>query len=141
MDRSLTYKKHLRTLKQKVFSRVAVVRKLPGINWGTSFDTLRTFATALVYAPAEYCSPVWCQSTHTKTLDVPLNESMRIVSGCIRFTPLNFNTTLGNTVTNLSPKNNSVNADTEKQITLTIFYTTSCTAKHLPKGLNLFVHF
>ena len=39
---------------------------------------------------------------------------------------------------------NSVNAYTTKQITLTIFYTTSCTAKPFPKGLNLanlFAHF
>ena len=41
-------------------------------------------------APAEYCGPVWCQSTHTKTLDVPLDEAMRIVSGCIHPIPLNF---------------------------------------------------
>ena len=66
------------------------MRKLSGTNWGTSFDTLRTSTTALVFAPAEYCAPVWCQSTHTKTLDAPLNEAMRIVSGCIRPTPLNF---------------------------------------------------
>ena len=39
---------------------------------------------------------------------------------------------------------NSVNAYTTKQITLTIFYTTSSAAKPLPKGLNLanlFVYF
>ena len=90
LDWSLTYKNHLHKLKQKVSSRVTLVRKLSGINWGTSFDTLRTSTTALVFAPAECCAPVWCQSTHTKTLDVPLNRAMRIVSGCIRPTPLNF---------------------------------------------------
>ena len=39
---------------------------------------------------------------------------------------------------------NSVNAYTTKQKTLTIFYTTPCTAKPLPRGLNLanlFAHF
>ena len=90
LDRSLTYKNHLHKLKQKVSSQVALMRKLSETNWGTSFDTLRTSTTALVFAPAEYCSPVWCQSTHTKTLDVPLNKAMRIVSGCIRPTPLDF---------------------------------------------------
>ena len=135
LDRSLTCKNHLHKLKQKVSSRVALVRKLSRTNWGTSFDTLRTSTTAPVLAPAEYCAPVWCQSTHTKTLDVPLNEAMRIVSGCIRPTPLNF----------LPPhseiqppsclrKKNSVNAYTTKQKTLTIFYTTSCTAKPSQKA-------
>ena len=90
LDQSLTYKNHLDKLKQKVSSRVSLVRKLSEANWGTSFNTLRTSTTALEFAPAEYCAPVWCQSTHTKTLDVPLNESVLIVSGCIRPTPLNF---------------------------------------------------
>ena len=67
LDRSLTYKNHLHKLKQKVSSRVALVRKLSGTNWGTLFDTLRTSTTALVFAPAGYCAPVWSQSTHTKT--------------------------------------------------------------------------
>ena len=90
LDQSLTCKNHLHKLKQKVSSRVALVRTLSGTNWGTSFDTLRTSTTALVFAPAEYCAPVWCQIAHTKTLDVPLNEAMWIVSGCIRPMPLNF---------------------------------------------------
>ena len=104
-DRNLTYKNHLHKLKQKVSYQVALVRKLPETNWGTSFDTLRTSTTALVFAPAEYCVPVWCQSIRTKTLNVPLNEAMRIVLGCICPTPLNFfTTTLGNTATKLSPE-------------------------------------
>ena len=74
--------KPLAQLKQKVSSRVALVRKLSGTNWDTSFDTLQTSVTALVFAPAE-CFAVWCQNTHTKTPDVPLNEAVRIVSGCI----------------------------------------------------------
>ena len=64
--------------------------EMMGTNWGASFDTLRTSTTALVFAPAEYCTPVWFQSTHTKRLDVPLKETVRIASGCIRPTPLNF---------------------------------------------------
>ena len=138
LDRSLTYKNHLHKLKQKVSSRVALVKKLSGTNWGTSFDTLRT-STA-----AEYCAPVWCQSTHTKILDVPLNEAMRIVYGCIRPTPFNFLPPLSGIQPPSCRRKNSVNAYTTKQITLTIFYTTSCTAKPLPKGLNLanlFAHF
>ena len=125
-------------------SRVALVRKLSGTNWGTSFDTLRTSTTALVFAPAEYCAPVSCQSTHTKTLDAPLNEAMRTVSGCIRPNPLNFLPPLSGIQPPSCHRKNFVNAYTTKQITLTIFYTTSLTAKPLPKGSNLaniFAHF
>ena len=90
LDQSLTYKNYLHKLRQKVSFQMALVRKLLETNWGTSFDTLRISTTALVFAPAEYCAPVWCQSALKKTLDVPLNEAMRTVSGCIRPTPLNF---------------------------------------------------
>ena len=90
LDRSLTYRKHLHKVKQKVSSQVALMRKLSETNWGTSFDTLQISTTALVFAPAEYFSPVWFQSINTKTLDVSLNEAMWIVSGCIRPTLLLF---------------------------------------------------
>ena len=88
LDRSLTFKSHLTKLKSKVSARVALVRRLASTNWGASFSTLRTSAIALAYAPAEYCSPTWTQSSHTHGLDVPLNEAMRLVTGCLRSTPL-----------------------------------------------------
>ena len=69
---------------------------------------------------------------------------MRIVSGCIRPTPLNFLPPPREYSHQAVAGKNSVNAYATKQITLTIFYTTSCTAKPLPKGLNLanlFAHF
>ena len=101
LDRSLTYKNHLHKLKQKVSSRVALVRKLSGTNWGTSFDTIRTSTTALVFAPAEYCVPVCCQSTHTKTLDMKqCGLSLLHPPHPFEF----FTTTLGNTATKLSPE-------------------------------------
>ena len=33
------------------------------------------------------CSPVWCRCVHTHRLDSALNNSLRVVSGCIRSTP------------------------------------------------------
>ena len=89
LDRSLTYKSHLTKLKCKVSARVALVRRLASTNWGASFRTLRTSAMALALSAAEYCAPVWTQSAHTRGLDVPLHDAMRLISGCIRCTPLN----------------------------------------------------
>ena len=56
-------------------------------SWGAHFDVLQTSTTALAFAPAEYCSPVWCRSAHTHRLDAALNNGLRLVSGCIRSTP------------------------------------------------------
>ena len=48
---------------------------LAGSSWGASTSTLRTGALAPVYSVAVYASPVWCRSTHTKKLDVALNDT------------------------------------------------------------------
>jgi len=57
LDRSLTFKLHLTSLRQKVLSRYALVNRLAGTGWGASVSTLRTSSLALVYTTAEYCSP------------------------------------------------------------------------------------
>ena len=44
----------------------------------------------LVYSAAEYASPVWSRSAHTGKLDVSLNDSMRIITGCMRPTETTF---------------------------------------------------
>ena len=90
-----------------------------------------------MFTATEYYTPVWCQSTHTKTLDVSLNEAMRLVCGCIHPPCKFFLPPLLGIQPPSCHRKNSVNAYTTNQITLTIFYTTSCTAKPLPKGLNL----
>ena len=55
--------------------------------WGAGAKTLRISALFLVYSTAEYCAPVWCQSTHTRLIDSILNDALRIVAGCLRPTP------------------------------------------------------
>ena len=69
-------------------ARTALIRRLAGTSWGASTPTLRTSTLALVYAPAEYCTPVWCRSSHTRLVDVSLNASLRTITGCLRPTPV-----------------------------------------------------
>ena len=71
-------------LRGKVMARSALIRRLAGTSWGTSTPTLRTSTLALVYAPAEYCAPVWCRSAHTRLVDVSLNAALRTITGCLR---------------------------------------------------------
>ena len=70
LDRTLTYREHLTALPGKVMARTALIRRLAGTRWGASTPTLRTYTLALVYAPAEYCAPVWCRSSRTHLVDV-----------------------------------------------------------------------
>ena len=87
LDRSLTYTKPLSQISMKVNARCNLLRRLAGTKWGAHFDVLQTSTTPLAIARAEYCSPVWCRSAHTHRLDATLNNSLRLVSGCIRSTP------------------------------------------------------
>ena len=88
LDRQLTYRQHLESLRAKTSSRVNLLRRLAGTSWGSSASTLRTSTLALVFSAAEYASPVWSRSTHTKKLDPALNGAMRLITGCLRPTPV-----------------------------------------------------
>ena len=90
LDRSLTYTKHIESLQCKVNATNGLIRCLAGSSWGAYTSTLRTGALALVYSVAEYASPAWCRSTHTRKLDVALNDTMRIITGCMRPTETTF---------------------------------------------------
>jgi hypothetical protein len=41
---------------------------------------------ALVYSTAEYCCPVWKNSTHVKKIDAQLNTTLRIITGTLKST-------------------------------------------------------
>ena len=90
LDRSLTFCHHLEALRKKLTTRVALLRRLAGSGWGAGAKTLRTAALSLVYSTAEYCAPVWCGSAYTRLIDSVLNDTLRIVTGCLRPTPTDY---------------------------------------------------
>ena len=53
LDRSLTFRHHLETLRKKLTTRVALLRRLAGSGWGAGAKTLRTASLSLVYSTAE----------------------------------------------------------------------------------------
>lgn len=87
LDRTLSYKEHLTNISSKVTKQNNLLKRLAGNRWGADFTTLRTTALALCYSAAEYCSPIWSQSSHCKKVDVSLNECMGLISGSIKSTP------------------------------------------------------
>ena len=84
LDRTLTYRQHIVSLKRKVNGKNGLLYCLAGSSWGACTATLCTGALALVYSAAEYASPVWCCSANVPKLDSSLNDIMRIVTGCMR---------------------------------------------------------
>ena len=87
LDRQLTYRQHLEGLRSKLSARNSLIRCLAGTSWGAKTSTLRISALAVAYSAAEYAVPAWCRSKHTRKLDVALNDTMRIITGCLQPTP------------------------------------------------------
>ena len=90
LDRSLTYGRHLESLRKKLSTRVSLIRRLAGATWGAGASVLHAATLALVYSTAEYCAPVWCRSAHTHLIDPVINNALRIVTKCLLPTPTDY---------------------------------------------------
>ena len=80
---------HIDKTKKKVGTRNNIIRKLRTSKWGATPTTLRSSALALCYPAAKYACPVWERSTHAKKLDATLNETCRMITGCLKPTNTN----------------------------------------------------
>ena len=89
LDRTLSYKAHIEKTKKKVGTRNNIIRKLRNSKWGANPTTLRSSALALCYSAAEYACPVWEHSTHANKLNATLNETCRMITGCLKPTNTN----------------------------------------------------
>ena len=87
LNRSPTFRHHLVALRKNLSSCGTLLRRLVGSGWGASAKTLRIAALSLVYSTAEYYAPVWYCTTHTRLIDSVLNNTLRIVTACLRPTP------------------------------------------------------
>lgn len=88
LDRTLSFQQHCLDTKKKVAARNNIIRKLTGTAWGAQPDVLRTSALALCFSTAEYASPVWRNSAHSRQVDISVNNTVRITTGCLKPTPL-----------------------------------------------------
>ena len=84
LDRSLSYKQHIRNTKMKVATRTNLLMKLATSKWGANPSTIRTTALALSYSTVEYAALVWARSSHAKNLDPELNQACRSVTGYLK---------------------------------------------------------
>ena len=89
LDWTLSYKAHIEKTKNKVGTRNNLIRKLRTSKWVATPTTLRSSAWALCYSAAEYACLVWERSIHAKKLDATLNETCRMITGCLKPTNTN----------------------------------------------------
>ena len=50
---------------------------------------LKDLTTALLHSTAEYCDPAWCRSNHISFINKPIDDALRMVTGCLHPTPTN----------------------------------------------------
>ncbi len=87
LDRKLSCRKHIIRLKSEISTRNNLLRKLTSSKWGADPNTIRVSALGLCYSVAEYACSTWSRSCHTQKIDTSLNETCRIITGCIKTTP------------------------------------------------------
>ena len=88
LDRTLSFKQHALNTKAKVNTRNNLLRKLTNSRWGAHPATVRTTALALCFSTAEYACSSWGRSRHTGHVDIALNDTCRIITGCLKATPI-----------------------------------------------------
>jgi len=79
LDRSLTYRRHLESLREKLTSRFALLTWVADAGWCVGATTLQTATLAQVHQAAEYCAPFWCRSARTCLIDPAIKDALRIV--------------------------------------------------------------
>jgi len=82
LDRSLTFCRHLESLREKLTSRVALLRRVAGFGWGAEATTLQTATLILAHSTAEYCAPILCRSAHTRLIHLAIIDALRFMIGC-----------------------------------------------------------
>ena len=88
LDSTLRFKQHALNTKTKVNTRNNLLRKLTNSEWGAHPATVRTTALALCFSTAEFACSSWGRSRHTWHVDIALNDTCRIITGCLNATPI-----------------------------------------------------
>lgn len=88
LDRMLTFKSHCEKTAKKINTRNCLIRNLTGSIWGAQPHAIRVSALALCFSVGKYGCPVWGRSIHTGKVDVALNNSCRIITWCLKSTPV-----------------------------------------------------
>jgi len=106
-------RKHCKNTKAKVNTRSNQLKKQVHTKWGRDPTTLRKTALALIYSAAEYVCLVWISSVHAKKVDVAVNETCRIITGCLKPTSINNEQTI-HTMWHIPTRHKTIIAEEKK---------------------------
>ena len=90
-DRTLAFTAHTDKLQQKLKRRINTLKALAGRNWGCSKEDLRQLYVSFIRSSMLYCAAAWtpaASATNIKKMETIQNSAARIVTGCVRSTPI-----------------------------------------------------
>ena len=89
LDRQLTLKKHVQSLRSKANRRLQLLKKLASSSWGSDKLTLRGLYLGYVRSALEYSNIIitTTSKTNVEALDRIQNNALRFINGGMRSTP------------------------------------------------------
>ena len=79
-----SFKQHALNTKAKLNIRNNLLRKLTNSRWGAHPATVQTTALVLCFSTAEFACSLWGHSRRTGHVDIALNDTCRIITGCLK---------------------------------------------------------
>ena len=90
-DRTLSFSKHVSSLKAKFFSRLKALRCISASSWGLSKESLSVLHKSFLWPLLTYASPEWfpfLSATNFTQLERLHRAASRAISGCLSSSPI-----------------------------------------------------
>ena len=90
-DRSLSFSKHVSSLKAKFFPRLKALRCISASSWGPSKESLSVLYKSFLRSLLTYASPGWfpfLSATHITKLERLHRAASRAITGCLSSSPI-----------------------------------------------------
>jgi hypothetical protein len=90
LDRKLKGKSHISQTADRGKRRLALMRRVAGVKWGCTMETLANMYKTYVRPTLEYGMEVFPAAipNETKQLDIVQNQALRIITGGVKTTPI-----------------------------------------------------
>ena len=92
-DRTLSFSKHVSSLKAKFFSRLKALRCISASSWGSSKESLSLLYKSFLQSLLTYASPGWfsfLSATNLTKLERLHRAASRAITGCLSSSPIPF---------------------------------------------------
>ena len=90
-DRTLSFTKHVSSLKAKFFPRLKALRCISASSWGPSKESLSVLYKSFLRSLLTYASPGWCpflSATNLTKLERLHRAASRTITGCLSSSPI-----------------------------------------------------